>query len=158
MKHENIPFKPRWVLTKHNQDGHLIQRLDIDGNVILYQGSRFLFYLMGKVGTQINDYSLLNAYIGVGESVVAEDRSHTGLQGVTQTWKKVEPQYPQIIGANLNQMIWRVIFTGDEANHAWNEMALGNGAGGGNIFNRRVVTIGEKFTGQTWTLDYILEL
>jgi len=114
--------------------------------------------MMGDVGTTVNKYNAINAYLGIGESLAVEDRTHTGLQSVLKTWKKVEPQYPQVIGLNLNQIIWRAIFKSNEGNHAWNELALGNAAGGGNVFNRRVVTIGNKSAGQNWTLDYILEV
>ena len=116
------------------------------GNLLLNEGINYLWYLVCG-----NDYYYAldheHALIGVGTSVTGIVASQTGLQGASQLYKAVEESYP-IFGTD-QKAVFKAVFDEDEANFAWNEFALSNGA---IVVNRRVDAQGTKPVGQVWSV------
>ncbi len=48
---------------------------------------------------------------------------------------------------------WRATFGSGDANEAWNEYAVDNGAAAHKLLNRKVESKGTKVSGETWTLS-----
>ncbi|MCU7845300.1 MAG: hypothetical protein KZQ93_15835 [Candidatus Thiodiazotropha sp. (ex Monitilora ramsayi)] len=125
-------------------------------NVLLNEGAAlWAGFLIGEAGTVFDN---TNAYLGVGDSSTAEDAAQTGLQAATnKLYKGMEASYPQRTGG---QITWRAVFADAEANWAWNEVSLANGATGDAAvnLNRRVPgNLGTKASG-SWTLDLQITL
>jgi hypothetical protein len=63
--------------------------------------------------------------------------------------------YPQVSG---NTVTYRATFGTGDANFAWNEWGLFNGATGGVMLNRVVEYNGTKLSGQTWVLEVVVTI
>lgn len=87
------------------------------------------------------------AFIGVGESSVAFAAAQTALQGVTPTRKGMSVGFPTIAG---NVLTFQALFGTSDANIAWSEWGLFNGAAGGTMLNRKVENLGTKTSAQSW--------
>lgn len=143
-----------WRITRYADDeayarGDPYAVSDIPTNLGLNEGLQESNKLLtGQGGTH---YGNANARIGVGDSATAEGATQTDLQAATnKLYKAVEATYPQTSGQTLT---WRAVFTGAEANYAWNEFSVDNGAAAGKNLNRKVSAQGTKTSGQTWTID-----
>ena len=80
-----------------------------------------------------------------------EDAVQTGLLGANRTYKGMDTGYPTISG---DTTIWKATFTELEANHAWQEFTVANGADDtATNLNRKVSDQGTKASGQVWTLE-----
>lgn len=122
----------------------------IEGNMLLNEGiAVMLDLLIGAGGTNFGN---ANAYLGVGDSNVAEGAAQTGLQASTnKLYKAMSATYPQRAGQTVT---WRAVFASAEANFAWNEFTVANGnSDSAANLNRRVSAQGTKAAGQVWTLD-----
>ncbi len=117
------------------------------GNLLLNEGIQTLLdLLIGAGGTVFNN---ANARIGVGDSTTAEAATQTDLQaGVNKLYKGMNATYPSRVAQTVS---WQADFTSGEANFAWQEWTIDNGAGAGINLNRKVQSFGTKATG-TWTL------
>jgi hypothetical protein len=118
--------------------------------MLLNEGIGQLLLLMsGGGGTPYNN---ANSYIGVGDSSTAAVATQTGLQAVTnKTWMPMAATYPQIVGQTIT---YRAVFSGTDANYAWNEFTIVNATNDtGQNLNRVVSVQGTKIAGQIWTLD-----
>jgi len=152
--HERGFMHKKWTIRRYENDEAFTNDepysvSEFEGNVLLNEGITELLNLL--IGNAATAYSNANAYLGVGESNVAESAAHTGLQGATLTYKAMEATYPQISGQSVT---WRAVFGSAEANNDWNEFTVVNAAtDAGDNLNRKVSAQGTKASGQTWTLD-----
>ena len=151
-----------WRIEKYASDaeyqkGRPYAVSEFSGNLLLNAGiNELLLLLIGGAGTA---YSNANAYLGVGDSSTAAAAAQTGLQAaVNKLWKGMEATYPTSPPAN-QQAIWRAVFTGAEANYAWNEFTVVNATtDAGENLCRKVSSEGTKGAGETWTLTYTLTI
>lgn len=148
--------RPVWTVTKFMTEdaferGEHFEKNIIEGNLLLNEGiTEFLNLLTGGSATA---FSNANARLGVGNSTTAAAATQTALQAVTnKLYKTMEAGYPAV----TNQSIaFRSIFGSAEANFAWEEFSVMNGADEGTAknLNRKVSAQGTKASGQTWQLD-----
>lgn len=153
---EAIRPRPVWTITKFDNDrafeqGEHFEKVEIPGNLLLNEGiTEFLTILAGTGGTA---FSNANARLGVGDSTTAAAATQTALQApANKLYKTMEAGYPAV----TNQSIaFRSIFGSAEANFAWEEFSVMNGADEGTAknLNRKVSAQGTKASGQTWQLD-----
>ncbi|WP_305046337.1 hypothetical protein [Geoalkalibacter sp.] len=157
---EKIAYRPKWVISKFADDaafaaGQAYARHEIDGNLLLNEGiALMLDLLIGAGGTALSN---ANARLAVGDSATAEGAAQTGLQAATnKLYKAVEAGYPQRSGQTVT---WRAVFGASDANFAWQEFSVANGASDAAVnLNRKVSNQGTKASGQTWTLDLQITL
>ena len=118
-------------------------------NVLLNEGiAEILALIAGTGGTA---YSNANARLGVGDDNTAAAAAQTDLQAaVNKLYKAMEASYPGIAAQTIT---FRSVFGSAEANYAWNEFTVDNGAAAAKNMNRKVSVQGTKAAGQTWTLD-----
>lgn len=153
---EFIRPRPAWTVTKFADDaaferGEHFEKNVIEGNLLLNEGiTEFLNLLAGTGGTA---FSNANARLGVGDSTTAAAAGQTALQAATnKLYKAMEASFPTV----TNQSIaFRAIFGAAEANFAWEECSLMNGADETTAknLNRKVTSMGTKTNGSTWQLD-----
>jgi hypothetical protein len=121
----------------------------IEGNVALNVGLQYLIDCICGIGTTTK-WDNTNARLGVGSDATAADATQTDLIDTTPTWKAMDATYPQ----RSNQTAeWRSTFGTGDANEAWNEFAVDNGASAHKLLNRKVESKGTKASGETWTLS-----
>lgn len=157
--HDHIRYQTRWQIRKYADDaayalGQAFEEAIIDGNLLLNEGIQTVLDLaIGAAGTAYNN---ANAQLGVGDSSTAEAATQTDLQALSnKTWKAMEASYP----SRVNQTItFRSVFGSADANYAWNEFSVRNGATADKNLNRKVSAQGTKASGQTWTLDLSITL
>lgn len=150
---ETIQYSPKWIVRKWDSEADYragaepYETLEVSGNLLLNEGiTRLANLLVGGGGTAFDN---TNARLGVGNSATAAQATDTGLLGASQLYKGQEASYPQISGQAIT---WRSVFTDAEANFAWEEVTVDNGAGAAENLNRKVQSLGTKASG-TWTLD-----
>jgi hypothetical protein len=121
---------------------------EIVGNLLLNEGLQTLLDLgIGAGGTAYNN---ANAQTGVGDSSTAEAATQTDLQAAAnKTWKAMNATFPSRAG---NVLSFQSDFLTAEANYAWAEWSIRNGAAADKNLNRKVASLGTKATG-TWTLS-----
>jgi len=121
----------------------------IEDNVALNVGLQYLIDCICGIGTTTK-WDNTNARLGVGSDATAADATQTDLIDATPTWKAMDATYPQ----RATQVAeWRSTFGSAEANEAWNEFAVDNGATAHKLLNRKVESKGTKASGETWTLS-----
>lgn len=133
---------------------HAINTDTIPGNLLLNEGIDEAWLLvLGSGGTPYNN---ANAQLGVGDSTVAEAATQTDLQATTnKLYKGMNAGYPT---SGTQKATWQSDFTSTEANYAWQEFSLRNGATADKNLNRKVSAQGTKASGQTWTLTLDITL
>lgn len=157
---EQMRMRKRWTIRKFaNAQAFAKNRPyaveTFDENMLLNEGITVALQLIG--GIAATAFSNANAYLGVGDSSAAEAAGHTGLQATTnKLYKAMSASYPQVAAQTIT---WRAVFTGAEANFAWNEFTVANGNSDASAnLNRKVSAQGTKASGQTWTLDLAITL
>jgi uncharacterized cupin superfamily protein len=121
----------------------------IVGNIALNEGISALIDLIAGTGVA-TPWDSANARIGIGDSTVAESATQTGLQGTNKVFKGMDATYPQKSGTTCS---WRATFGPTEANFAWNEFTVVNGADDTAVnLNRKVASKGTKVSEETWTV------
>jgi len=90
-----------------------------------------------------------NARIGVGNDATAPNAAQTGLIGASKLFKEMNGGYPQKSG---QQSIFQSDFVDGEAEWAWLEEVIDNGAVAAIDICRQNTNLGTKPTGQTWRL------
>jgi hypothetical protein len=155
----NISEQPnitkKWTVSRFNSiEDYLADVVNsesiIEGNMLLNEGiGTLLLLLTGGTATAFNN---ANSYLGVGDSSTAELASQTGLQAVTnKLYKPMEATYPTIVGQTIT---FKAVFSGAEANFAWDEFTIANGNSNSAVnLNRKVSAQGTKIAGQVWTLS-----
>lgn len=158
--HDALKYKTKWTIRKYLDDaahahGDAYEVKEIDGNLLLNEGIAELFDLGCGLGTP-TAFSNANARLGVGDSSAAEAATQTDLQAATnKTYIAMSASYPQRAAQTVT---WRSVFGSANANYAWNEFCVDNGATALKTLNRKVSAQGTKASGQTWTLDLAITL
>lgn len=132
------------------------QFTEIIGNCLLNEGINALFTHICSTGGAKWDNA--NAHLGVGDSPVAEDAAHDGLQAaVNKFWKGMMAGFPTY--GTIQKATWKSEFLGGEANYAWEEFTVVNAADDtGDNLNRKVSPQGTKISGQVWELSLEISL
>lgn len=121
----------------------------IEGNKTLTEGfSNIIDVLFLGLGTP---WDSAHSYLGVGDSLEAENDSQNGLLGLHKVYSPVSNGYP--LRYNAYTVEFMAVFDGDTANFAWTEFTLANGQNDSYAnFNRKVDDRGTKREGEVWTL------
>lgn len=160
---DTITWRSRWKIEKYRGDlPREIDRYDVrpyevvegEGNLLLNEGINELFKLIGATGGVKWDNS--NARIGVGDSNAAAAATQTDLQGGTTKFVGMDATFPTT-GAN-EKAVFRATFGSADANFAWEEWTIDNGAVGLKNLNRKVITLGTKVSGTTWVFTVEISL
>ena len=122
-----------------------------DANIALNEGLQELIDIICGIGTPAA-WSNTNARLGVGDSNTAEAAIQTGLQATTnKTFKAMDATYPQRSGQSAE---WRATFGSGDANFAWEEYTVVNGADDtSKNLNRKTSSKGTKASGESWVLS-----
>lgn len=130
------------------------QFTEIERNLLLNVGINELWTILCSAsGTK---YDNTNAQLGVGDSSVAEAATQTALQGTNTLYKAMLTGYPTY--GTSQQAVWKSQFTETEANFAWNEFAVRNGATANKLLNRKVSAQGTKVVNQVWELTLTITI
>jgi len=125
---------------------------EIEGNLLLNEGIDEMWDLItGAGGTAYNN---TNARIGVGNGTATASATQTGLQGGSTEFKGMEASYPT---STSQKATFKSSFGDSEANFAWEEWTVDNGATADKNLNRKVESLGTKSSG-TWTLEVSITL
>lgn len=100
-------------------------------------------------------YNNANARIGVGNSSTAENETQTGLLGASSLYKAMKATYPKTPGADaeLRRAVFRSVFIDGEAEFAWEEFSIDNGAARNKNLVRIVASKGTKSAGEEWEVE-----
>lgn len=134
------------------------EELDAGNNILLNAGiTRLLNLLTGAGGTAFN---ATNSRIGVGDSTTAAVASQTDLQAVTNKWYQLVTGAP---GVSAQTVTFIAAFGTADGNFAWQEWGIDNGLSSTAVatapmLNRKVVSMGTKSSGSTWTLTVTITI
>lgn len=162
-------WKVDWLLEKWNDTKDTLkevvnlgsekfttEELLFGGNIVLDNGANEMLKLIAG-DTSATPYNYTNAKIFVGTDSTAESASQTGViaSGASRAYASMDVGYPVVSNRTL---VFRASFNNDTANFEWNEAAITNGTGVGNVaINRKVSSMGTK-NGGTWTLQISISL
>ena len=162
-------WKVDWLLEKWNDTKDTLkevmnlgsekfttEELLFGGNIVLDNGANEMLKLIAG-DTSATPYNYTNAKIFVGTDSTAESASQTGViaSGANRAYASMDVGYPVVSNRTL---VFRASFNNDTANFEWNEAAITNGTGVGNVaINRKVSSMGTK-NGGTWTLQISISL
>lgn len=138
-----------------------------EGNMLLYGGVSCLLQSLLGNGTATPAQTLTyfdntNAKIGVGDSNTAAAATQTDLQASTNKLRKaMDATYPLhtdgvVVGSA--SIVFRSTFASGDANYAWEEAGIFNGASGGRMLNRKVQSMGTKASGTSWQLTITITI
>ena len=128
---------------------------EMEGNLLLNEGINALWSILCEATPTEARYTAANARIGVGDGTAAAAASQTGLQGTSTAFKAMESGYPTF--GSAQKATFKASFGDTEANFAWQEWTIDNGATPNKNLNRKVESLGTKTTG-TWTLEVSVTL
>jgi hypothetical protein len=95
-----------------------------------------------------------NAHLGVGDSSTAFSAAQTDLQASTNKSRRpMEATYPQ---RSSGAVTLRSLWSTSEGNYAWNEWGTFSAASAGNMWQRKVESLGTKTSSQSWQLTATL--
>jgi len=125
-------------------------------NCLLDEGMNELWSLIAGTGGVKFDNA--NAFLGVGDSATAANKTQVGLQAATnKLYKAMMATFPTY--GTSQQAVWKSSFGSAEANWTWNEMTVANGnSDASDNLNRVVSAQGTKTSGQTWELTLTITL
>lgn len=152
---EKAFWSPKWEIERFEDDRAFFGGLpysvsNIDHNLLLNEGIGELLDLACGLGSP-SAFNAANARIGVGDSATAATEVQTGLVAATnKLYKAMNASFP----SRTNQTaLWKSTFESGEANWAWNEFTIANGASdAAKNLNRLVSAQGTKIVGQVWTI------
>lgn len=98
-------------------------------------------------GASFTRYNNANAHIGVGDGTTAFASTQTDLQGANRFRRPMDATFPT---RTANQIQYRATYAAGEANFAWQERGIFNALSGGQMLNRKVVSLGTKASPQQW--------
>lgn len=125
------------------------------GNLFLNEGINELWKLVcAASGTTA--YNNANAQLGVGNGTAAAAATQTDLQGASKLFKAMEATFPTS-GTN-QEAVFKSVFGSGEAEFAWEEWSVRNGATADKNLNRKVQAFGTKGASSTWTLTATLSI
>ncbi len=158
-----IVWRARWKLEKFHGDlptekeRYGIKPYEVkegEGNLLLNEGINELFALI--CGTGATKWDNSNARLGVGNSNTAAAATQTALQGGSTEIKAMDGGYPTY--GTSQKATFRATFASGEANFAWEEWSIDNGASGLKSLNRKVTSLGTKVSGTTWVFTVEVSL
>jgi hypothetical protein len=129
------------------------ETLEREHNLLLNEGINAMWTLI--CGGSATAYNNTNARIGVGNSATAAAATQTGLQGASTAFKAMDTSYPTY--GTSQYAIFKSSFGDSEANFAWEEWTIDNGATANLNMNRKVESLGTKTSG-TWSLQVTITL
>lgn len=142
---------PSSVIRNAGLDPFAVEKFE--GNLLLNEGINEMWQLIA--GEAATAFSEANARIGVGDSSTAAAATQTDLQASTnKTYKAMNTNYPSIANQTIT---FQADFGSGDANYAWEEWVVDNGAVGLKTMNRKVTSLGTK-SGGTWTLTVDITL
>jgi len=118
-------------------------------NCLLHEGIATFLGLLCGIGSEVA-YSNANARIGVGNDATPPADTQEGLLGASKLYKGMNTGYPQKSGDH--DILFQSDFVDGEAEFAWNEEAIDNGASAAKDLCRQNTALGTKPAGQTWRL------
>jgi len=122
---------------------------EFEGNLGLNEGIQEALDLICGLGSPTS-FANATAQTGVGDSTTAEAATQTDLQAVTnKTYKGMDTGYPSRSAQTIN---FRSTYGSTDANYAWAEFIVRNGATALKDIIRKVSAQGTKTSGQTWEL------
>jgi len=128
------------------------QFTEFEKNCLLNEGMNELFTLIcSSSGTK---YDNTNAQVGTGTSATAADPTDSAL--TNGVWKGMDGGYPTY--GTSQKATWKGTYGSGDANQAWNEFSVRNGASADKMLNRKVSAQGTKVVGQTWELTIEITL
>lgn len=153
--------KVSWTIDKfENEKAHKLgksyETSKFEGNVMLNAGITILLQLLATADAP-NQYNNANAEIGVGDDDTAADATQTGLQAaVNKTYEGMEATYPTVVDQTVT---FKASFGSADANYAWKEFVVINGATAETVaLNRKVEDEGIKTAGQVWEITLAITL
>lgn len=90
-----------------------------------------------------------NAHIGVGNGVVAFDKTDTDLGGASKFRQAMEATFPNL---STNVMQFRSLVGTGDGNFAWAEWGVFNASSAGTMLSRKVEALGTKTSAQSWQI------
>lgn len=121
-------------------------------NLLLNEGINELFTLIcSSSGTKFDN---TNAQVGTGTSTTPADPADSAL--TNGVWKGMDGGYPTY--GTSQKATWKGTYGSGDANQAWNEFSVRNGAGADKMIHRKVSSQGTKVAGQTWELTIEISL
>ena len=124
-------------------------------NVFLNEGIQQIWDDVCGLAT-VTKWDNANARVGVGDdSATAEDATQTGLIGTNTAFASMDSGYPTRTDQTVD---FRGTFGGTEANFAWEEFTVDNGATDDINLCRKLSSQGTKTSGQTWILTISLTI
>lgn len=130
------------------------ETLQVERNGLLDEGINALWTLV--CGGSETAFNAANARIGVGDSSTAFAATQTDLQASTnKLYKAMDSSYPTY--GTSQKVTFKASFATNEANFAWNEWSVDNGATAAKNLNRKVESLGTKSSG-TWSLTVEISL
>jgi len=153
-RHGYLKLKTRFIIRRFADDE--AHRRDqpykvsqVEGNIGLNEGIAEWIDLACGLGTP-TAYNNANAQTGVGDSTASEAATQTDLQAATnKTYKGMDATYPSRSGQTVS---FRSTYGSADANYAWQEFIVRNGATALKDIIRKVSAQGTKASGQTWEL------
>ena len=160
--HESLrESKVSWTIDKFENEeayklGKSYETSKFDGNVMLNAGITALLQLLATADV-VNQYNNANAQLGVGDDATVASAVQTGLiAAVNKAYAGMEATYPTVVDQTVT---FKASFAAGEANFAWNEFVVINGATADTIaLNRKVEVEGTKTAGQVWELTLAITL
>ena len=166
------------LIPRSRESGRVILPYDVeerDGNLLVIGGASVQWQTLIGNGTAtaaqaLTFYNNGNAYISVGDSATAAADTQTELQAATNRLRKpMDATYPLHTDstgtAGSKSITFRSTFGTSDANYAWQEWGIFNGAGTGGppttgqrMLNRKVESLGTKTSAATWVLTITLSL
>ena len=126
-----------------------------EGNLLLNEGINALWSILCETTPTEDRYTAANARIGVGNGTTAAAAAQTALQGGSTAFKAMESGFPTF--GSAQKATFKSSFGDTEANFAWEEWTIDNGATPNKNLNRKVESLGTK-SGGTWTLEVSVTL
>ena len=128
---------------------------ETEGNLLLNEGINALWSILCETTVAETRYTAANARIGVGNGTTAATATDTGLAGASTAFKAMESGFPTY--GTSQKATFKSSFGDTEANFAWEEWTIDNGATPNKNLNRKVESLGTK-SGGTWTLEVSVTL
>ncbi|MFZ3171971.1 MAG: hypothetical protein WA118_08330 [Carboxydocellales bacterium] len=153
-------WKVKWSIEKFANDAAVIAGTpfsveEFERNLLLNEGITEIWKLVAGDGTA-TAYNNANARIGIGDSATAAVATQTDLQaGANKLYKAMDATYPQVTGQTIT---FKSTFGATDANFAWNEITVDNGAAGAKNMNRKVQVMGTKANPTTWVVTLQITL
>lgn len=153
-------YRARWMIRRWaseadylaGKDPHSIS--EFEKNLLLNEGINELWTILCSSGGTKFDNT--NARLGVGNSATAAAATDTALLGASTLFKAMDGGFPTF--GTLQKATWRSTFQSADANFAWEEFTVDNGATPLKNLNRKVSAQGMKVAGQVWELTLEITL